>query len=223
MYLKSFIIKGERCSGTNYIEKLLETNLLVTKYETPEWKHGYFSLSVTDNFGKSIDYLTVVIFRNVFDWLKSFYLTPHHLEGTKKGHWEDPPTFSEFIRREVKMINDEKNYKNMDRHPLTLDLPKNILELRKWKIENWLNYTKLSKPVCYLKYEDLVENPEKIIRKINDQWFGVDFSFKNWTFRQHTNIEYTPKEYFDISKFDMDYLIENIDWNLENKIGYNKK
>ena len=52
-----FIVKGERCCGTNYLEKLLVTNLSITPYETLEWKHGYFSLSVTDNFNKKISHL----------------------------------------------------------------------------------------------------------------------------------------------------------------------
>lgn len=228
-YLNKFLIKGERCSGTNYIEKLIESNLGITQQETLEWKHGYISLSVTDSFGKSIDYLTIVIFRNVFDWLRSFYLTPHHLEGAKSAHWEDEPTFSEFIRREVKMIDDKKNYKNMDRHPFSLNNPKNLLELRKWKTENWLNYKKLEKPVYYLKYEDLVKNPEKIIREINDQYFNIDFVFKNWELparwagadhKKDTNLPYQTKKYFDISEDDMKYLTENIDWELEKKIGY---
>lgn len=224
-----FIIKGERCSGTNYLEKLLVTNLKVSLYETSEWKHGYFSLSVTDNFGKSIDYLTIVIFRDVFDWIRSFYLTPHHLEGAKAASWKNKPTFSEFIRREIKMIDDQNNYKNMDRHPLSLDFPKNILELRKWKTENWLNYKKLEKPVYYVKYEDLLNNPEHIIREINDKWFNVNFVFENWELparwagaghKEDTNIPYRKKKYFDISDSDMNYLMQNIDWDLEKKIGY---
>jgi hypothetical protein len=230
MYLKSFVIKGERCSGTNYLEKLLETNLRITPYATPEWKHGYFSLSATDNFGESIDYLTIIIFRDVFDWLRSFYLTPHHLEGANSGCWRNKPAFSEFIRRKVKMIDGQNNYKNMDRHPFSLDNPKNLLELRKWKTENWLNYKKLQKPVCYLKYEDLAENPEKIIREINDTWFNIDFVFENWKvparwsgagYKKDTNLPYQKNQkYFDISKNDTDYLIKNIDWDLERKIGY---
>ena len=228
-----FVVKGERCSGTNYLEKLLVTNLSITPYETLEWKHGYFGLSVTDNFNKSIDYLTLVIFRDVFDWLRSFYLTPHHSEGAKAAHWENKPTFSEFIRREVKMINDQNNYKNMDRHPFSLDNPKNLLELRKWKTENWLNYNKLEKPVYYVKYEDLLNDPERIIREINDKWFNVDFNFKNWEVparwsgaghKEDTNLPYQKnKKYFDISENDMDYLTQNIDWDLEQRIGYSRK
>lgn len=227
--INKFIIKGERCSGTNYLEKLIKTNLCINPSETSEWKHGYFSLSATDSFGKSIDYLTLVIFRDVFDWLKSFYLTPHHLEGAKAASWRNKPTFSEFIRREVKMIDDQNNYKNMDKHPFSLENPKNLLELRKWKTENWLNYKKLEKPVCYLKYEDLSENPEKIIREINDQWFNVDFIFENWKvparwsgadYKEDTNLMYQTKKYFDISPKDMHYLMQNIDWGLEKKIGY---
>jgi hypothetical protein len=224
MEVLKFVVKGERCCGTNYLEKLIETNLRITPYATPEWKHGYFGLSITDRVDGAIDYLTVIIFRNVFDWLRSFYLTPYHLEGTKLGRWIEQPTFSEFIRREVKMFGENNNDKNMDRHPLSLEHPKNLLELRKWKNENFLNYKKLSKPVYYLKYEDLVKNPESIIREINDQYFNVDFIFENWTFyKGDRSIKYNPKDYFDISIEDQAYLIKNIDWELEREIGYSCK
>lgn len=224
MKLNNFFIKGERCSGTNYLEKLIETNLSVSSLDSLEWKHGYLSFGATDSFDKpKIDYLAIFIFRNVFDWLRSFYLTPHHLEGAKSAHWEIKPTFSEFIRREVRTV-DEKNYpRNMDRHPLYLDNPQNLLELRKWKTENWLNYKKLSKPVYYLKYEDLVNNPEHILNEINNEWFGVDFIFKNWDFYQKDiTIKYKPKKYFQIRDDDLKYLIDTIDWDIEKQIGYDK-
>lgn len=223
MEVLKFVVKGERCCGTNYLEKLIETNLRITPYKTPEWKHGYFGLSVTDRVG--IDYLTVIIFRNVFDWLRSLYYIPYHLEGAEWGRWTDKPTFSEFIRREVKMFSEDGNSeKNMDRHPLTLEHPKNLLELRKWKNENFLSYKKLSKPVYYVKYEDLFKNPENIIREINEQYFNVDFVFENWTFyKGDKSRKYNPKKYFDISLEDQDYLIKNVDWELERKIGYSCK
>lgn len=221
MKLDSFFVKGERCSGTNYLEKLLEENLRIKLCKTPEWKHGYFGLSVTDNFSnKYEEYLTIVIFRNVFDWVRSFYLTPHHLEGANRGAWKDKPEFGEFIRREVKMFGADDDERMMDRHPYHLEYPKNILELRKWKTENWLCYKKLNRPVHYLRYEDLSENPEKIIRDINDRWFGVDFTFKNWDYYKRENVKYEPKNYFAISPPDLNYLMTHTDWKLEKKIGY---
>ena len=135
--INSFIIKGERCSGTNYLEKLIETNLNIKHHKSLEWKHGFFSLSATENFSNScIDYLAIVIFRNVLDWARSFYLSPHHLKGTFSASWIEKPSFSEFIRRKVELIDTNNQERHIDRHPYLLDVPKNIFELRKWKIEN---------------------------------------------------------------------------------------
>lgn len=223
MKLKHFLVKGERCSGTNYLEKLIEENLGVPLLNPPDWKHGYVALSVTDNFIKpKTDYLTIFIFRNVFDWARSFYIMPHHLPGSKSGHWEVQPTFEKFIRQEVRMIDANNEERNMDRHPYTFEHPKNIFELRKWKTQNWLSYSKLNKPAYYVKYEDLLINPERIIREINDQWFGIDFTFNNWDFYQRNEEKkYQPKEYFKIGNHDFHYFVKNVDWSLEKKIGYN--
>lgn len=217
----SFYVKGERCSGTNYLEKLIEENLSVKIYEA-EWKHSYINLGITDKIDNPIiNHLTIFIFRNVFDWLRSFYMAPHHLEGAESAHWVNQPTFGEFIRREVKVVDNDNQIRNIDRHPYTLENPKDLLQLRKWKIENWLNYKKLGKPAHYVKYEDLAKNPEKIIREINDLWFHVNFSFKNWIYhKKDKKVKYEPKKYFKIGNNDFAYIIENVDWNLEKQIGY---
>lgn len=220
--LTFFDVKGERCSGTTYLIKLIEYNLGISCTYNG-WKHGYLNLQAIDNYKieKRIDCLTIFIFRNVYDWLKSFYLTPHHLEGAKAATWVNKPTFSEFIRREIKTIHDDGSEKYCDAHPFSLEKPKNILELRKWKIENYLNYQKLKIPGYYLKYEDLIHNPEKILREINDMHFGIEFSFKEWTvYKDETGKSYTPKKYFDISDDDYKFILDNTDWNLEKIIGY---
>jgi hypothetical protein len=223
---KSIIIRGERCSGTTYIQKLIETNFNIHIPLTPGnnigWKHGFIDIS--DRSLKHLNsYITIIIFRNPFDWLKSFYLQPHHLEGSFSGVWKPnhKPTFSEFIRNEIKYINADGTELMCDRHPFLLTRPKNLLELRKWKTEHFLNIKNVIRNTYYIRYEDLVQNPEKIITEINDKWFNIDFKFKNWTkYKNNELIDYIPKRYFDILHNDYTFLIENIDWELESKIGY---
>lgn len=220
--LTCFDVKGERCSGTTYLIKLIESNLGISWHHNG-WKHGYVNLQAIDNFKikKGIDHLTIFIFRNVYDWLKSFYLTPHHLEGAKDAVWVNKPSFSEFIRREIKTIHDDGSDRYCDIHPFLLDKPKNILELRKWKIENYLNYQKISMPSYYVKYEDVIDNPQKILKQINDTYFGIQFSFKEWTtYKDEIGKTYTPKQYANISNDDYNFILHNTDWDLEAKIGY---
>ena len=44
--LKNVVIYGERCSGTNYLEELLEINFVVERIEEKYgWKHFYYSFN----------------------------------------------------------------------------------------------------------------------------------------------------------------------------------
>lgn len=223
MKLQTYNIKGERCSGTNYLQKLIETNLNIKFEDIIGWKHGWCSLFNKDKeLLKS--FLTIIIFRNPFDWLRSLYLMPHHIKGTETSMWKKPkPTFSEFIRSESIETIEIRHSLLHSRHPFYLNSPKNILELRKWKIEHFLNLKNILPHTYYLKYEDLIQDPKKVIADINDKWFGKYYEFNNWTsYKDYENIPFVPKKYFNISADDYSYLVENIDWEFETKIGYEK-
>lgn len=218
--LQSFNIRGERCSGTTYIQKLIETNLNIP-YIPIGWKHGFYS-PVNEYPNSPNTFLTIVIFRNVFDWLKSFYLQPHHIEGSLSGLWKryHQPSFADFIKREIKQVDGNEQEMIHERHPIYLARPKNILELRRWKIENFLSLSNILPNVIYLRYEDLAEHPEKIISEINDKWFGVDYEFQNWNNYKDKDKKYTPKPYFTIPEEEMYFIVKNTDWNLEKNLGY---
>jgi len=227
MKLEAYCIKGERCSGTNYLEKLIEINLKIQYNACIAWKHGFYSPNRVHSIDPS-DYLTIIISRNPFDWVRSVYLNPHHFKNTSEGVWKEEfkPTFSQFLKNEIDEIDKDeiKNYGKegfRDRHPLFLTKAKNILQLRNWKTEHFLALKNILPNTYYVKYEELAENPEKIIRDINDKWFNVEFEFQNYNnYKHHEDILYTPKTYFDISDEDYNYIVKNIDWELESKIGY---
>lgn len=220
--VKTFNIKGERCSGTNYLQKLVETNLNVKYEQQPNtgWKHGYYSLFAYQRDSPDT-FLTIVIFRNPFDWLRSVYHTPHHIVGASGGCWISylKPTFSEFIRNEVNQFHIDKIL-HRERHPLTFEKAKNFMELRKWKLQNFLNLKNILPNTYYTTYEELAQDPQKIISEINDRWFNIDFEFQNWTKYKKTDEEYTKKDYLTISDEDRSFIIENLDWDLESKFGY---
>lgn len=215
--IQTFNIRGERCSGTNYLQQLVETNLQIPyKQDGVGWKHGFYNANIRQSLVNLDTSLTLVIFRNPFDWVRSLYLNPHHFEGNIKSVWQKDiqPTFSEFIRKEVRQDPP-------DVHPLYLDRAKNIFELRKWKTEHFLNLKKVLKHVYYIKYEDLAENPNRIVKEINDKWLNKTYRFKDWNFyKYHTDRKYVPCDYFEIIDEDYRFIVDSIDWQLESQIGY---
>lgn len=223
--ITSFNIKGERCTGTTYLQKLIENNLGCSYIPHTGWKHGY--LTYTTKVWNIADYaktfLTIVISRNVIDWVRSFYMAPHHLPNVDSGVWlpDHKPSFSEFIRREVYQVGTTHNGELVgDRHPFYLHRPRNILEMRNWKTEHFLYFSKVLPNVHYVRYEDLAADPARVIAEINDRWFGVDYQFKNWTKYKYNDWNYKPKKYFTIRDENLAFIRDNINWDLEAKMGY---
>ena len=71
--VKKYTIYGERCSGTNYLENIINVNI-TWDYG---WKH-FFGFQ-DDKLKKSDDTLFICIVRNLPDWINSFYREKYHL------------------------------------------------------------------------------------------------------------------------------------------------
>ena len=77
---KKVQICGERCSGTNYLQKLLEDNFDVEIVWELGWKHFPMRIPVPD------DLYVICISRNVHDWVGSMLKHRHHVPA----HVKDP-------------------------------------------------------------------------------------------------------------------------------------
>ena len=74
--ITKYTIYGERCSGTNYLENLINENFDVKL----TWEYGFKHWFGFNNLSNSDDTLFICIVRNPVDWVNSFYRTPHHLK-----------------------------------------------------------------------------------------------------------------------------------------------
>lgn len=228
--IKRILVRGERCTGTNYLFKLIENNFkTITLCSDLGWKHSYINV-----FNKNLyiqdEFLTIFMFRNPIDWIGSMYYHLWHFDKTKY------PTISSFIREEPKQIvqglkelserftNDTELY--WERHPFTYDKPNNICELRNWKNENFLATEKILDNVMFVSYEELYLNPKKIIKEINDKYVNEFLGeFENVTCYKglQKKGEYVPKKYEQISEEDFLFIKNNLNWKLENAIGYTEE
>ena len=158
--LTKVTIYGERCSGTNYLEQLIDLNFDVNLTWEYGWKH-FFGFQ-DDKLQNSDDTLFICIVRNLPDWINSFFRELHHLPlqlnttMSKKQKLqvflnEEIASFDNTVKPPVEIMQDRNIYTGL-RYT-------NIYELRhtklKWMLED------LPKKVnhCILiRYEDLVHN-----------------------------------------------------------------
>ena len=215
--IENIQIYGERCSGTNYLEKLLDINFHVNIKWNYGWKHffGFHDLSNSDNT------LFVCIIRNPIDWINSLYRTPHHIPHHLLENKDS------FLNYQFYSIYKNKNNFGKeilhDRNIFTKNKYNNIFELRKTKINFLLNElpTKV-KNYIFIRYEDLIDNFEITINKIKNKGLKV----KSLNFPEnYYNYKKTNKKFIKEKKTEFftkdDFLNNpNFDYEIEKKLGY---
>lgn len=240
--IKQIHVIGERCSGTNFVSSLLETNLKnieVTKAEQIEpygWKHGYITKRALDHANDN-HCLFIHVHRNPYDWIRSFYENPHAAHPTLKHL-----PFSQWIRSEWQSIYTEFNsyYRRghplhhtemlEDRNPNTGKRFENVIQLRTSKLNHFEHLQKHSPNVISVSYDSINENPENFLKEIASRFlvmckesYNPIIAYKgNRGTPKKFQRAYQEKKYPDFSSEDLNFINSQLDWELENKLGYKK-
>ena len=93
--LQKYTIFGERCSGTNYLENIINMNFDVNI----TWKYGFKHFFGHNDLSNSDDTLFICIVINLPYWINSFYTTPHHWPKYKKMLCNEK-RLDEFLNKE---------------------------------------------------------------------------------------------------------------------------
>ncbi len=173
-------IYGERCSGTNYLENLLQINFVnkITFQYGSKHFFGYYKNALKNNSDKV---LFICIVRDLVPWINSFFREKHHLPLKYKKGMEEKDQIDEFLNKEFFSINDyDHDYKtwdkeNMnDRNMYTNKRYKNIFELRHTKIKFMLeDLPKIVKNYVFIRYEDLINDFENTMNKLKNKGLNV--------------------------------------------------
>jgi len=217
-------IFGERCSGTNYLERLLAQNL---RNVTIQWEFGWKHWFHRPGIENATDCLFVVIYRNPFDWIRSLHRNPWHANRALRGI-----PFGEFIRREWWCVWDEHadifpgdpQYGQelmMDRCPETGQRFANVLRMRTAKIRNWKSLEDLAANSIQIRYEEISSDPDRFLTTMSEQ-FRIKRKrlFLEVAGEKGRGGVYTRKTYSPICPEDRQHLMQELDQELEQAIGY---
>jgi len=235
-----FQIFSERCSGSSYLQSLISNNLISNKEELPLTQHfghkhfprwfelpqsAYLSQDQKYTFESNANTLFIILFRDPYDWLRSFNLNPHH--GVKKMH---RLPFSTFIRTpwqadlNEKWIEKERRenpYIEID--PVTFKPFQNVMKMRTQKIKTMLEIAEKVENVYILNYETVRDYPEEVLSEIAEL-YGLErkemYTPIIYYKGNSTNENYKPKKYISISQCDLDWINSQLDLALETAIGY---
>lgn len=222
--IKRIQLFGERCSGTNYLESLLVQNLEgVTLCRDFGHKHFYHQPGVR----QASDCLFIVIYRELFDWLRSLHQQPYHAAPELRNI-----SFSEFIRKPWWCVWNEEADKTPDdslygsemmfeRNPHSGERFRNVMRLRSAKIRNWESLRQKTPHHFYLNYEMLKDAPDTFIETMADVFnLTTKDEFVNVEGYRGSRAKYQPKTYDAIQPEDYRYIMQHTDLELEKKIGY---
>ncbi len=221
--INRFCILGERCTGTNYLQKLMETNFNLTE-ETHKygWKH-FFGFS---NYENSDDVLFIGIVRDPFQWLGSLNKKKHHLAPHLRQNMRV------LLRAQFYSIYDEYGHGEkfgkevmQDRNMFTGKRYKNVIELRNTKNKFLLDIMdKKVKNYILIRYEDLSTKTFEQLEIIRNKF---DLKQKNnelINIIKHTKKKGTRwdenKDIYKPLPHNFNFVIKNIDLDLEHRLGY---
>lgn len=236
---KNFVIYGERNSGTNYLETILTGRSYHIDYHIRAFDIPVVNKSHGDNidnifgdkhfFGfhdehikKANNTIFIAIVRNPYDWIVALHNSKHHIPP-------DNHDIVNFLTNEWYSIKTDINHKNYgkefigDRNFNSINsqdnsLPKrykNIFEMRSCKI-NFLYHKlkQMAKNYEFIKYEDLCFDPWSIV---------TEWALKYNLPLNMPILEPIDKQPYQIESKIKEIIDNNIDWEIENQIGYFRK
>jgi hypothetical protein len=180
--LTKYKIFGERCSGTNYLQELMDMNFKAISAVKRDYGHKHFFGFRDDKLRKSEadGTLFICIVRNLCDWINSFYREKHHLLLKYKIDMSEEEKIYEFLNKEFWSLDDNDGIVDSakeilkDRNIYTGGRYKNIFELRHIKLKWMLEILPSKvKNVIFIRYEDLLNDFESVMFKIKNKGLEI--------------------------------------------------
>lgn len=169
---KHFKIVGERCSGTYYIQRLIEHNFELP--HTDDYGHKHFWSVRKDKLPE--DLLVVACVREPISWVQSFFEKKWHVPE----HFHDL-SFEDFIQSEFYSIKDhsipniagEVGSEIMaDRNYLTDMRYQNLLDLRHHKMAFlFRHFHKMVNNMVVLRLEDVQANMDDVLSFLERKYY----------------------------------------------------
>jgi len=165
----SYQVIGERCSGTNFTDALIAANLALKPSKAFGWKHGLPAFVAPPP-----NTVFVAVFRSVVPWLVSLYRKPWHTSEAMRTL-----SFSDFLRAEWDTVVDVPYYfgladtdprvgmpLHLDRHPVSGRRYRNVLEMRRVKMERLLALGEEDANIVYRTHAELTADPAGLLGEV---------------------------------------------------------
>jgi hypothetical protein len=232
---RKFVILGERCSGTNFLEEAINQNFDITYTSEYGSKHFFCNNNYTSANEETI-FIGVV--RNPIYWLNSFSKELYHIPSVNK------PLRNFLFKEFYSVFDEQQNKKSMldfnifsnnntteivnpkDLNYLTGNKYKNIFEMRKLKNHYLMNIMpRKVKNYILINYESLLYNYDITLNNIQSKFELIK---KNETYVKIKNYKksytynFKQQRMITFKNELIDVIWNNLDTTQENVLGYFK-
>jgi len=230
--ITNFVIFGERCSGSNFLEEAITNNFHLNLSSEYGNKHFFCFHDFTKRNTENTLFIGIV--RHPVYWLNSFFMNPWHVPNKNRE-------LMNFLFNEFYSICDEKktantmysfisngnsemheinkldlNYKNGEKY-------KNIFELRKLKNDFLISIMPNKvKNYILINYEDLLYNYENTLDHIKNRFRlnAKNAFYKKITYYKKTPVSYKGEKKIIFTPQQIKTIWEHLDIKQENSLGY---
>ena len=205
-----YAIYGERHSGTNFLEQCMNSCFDIPRTSFYCSKHFFGWTKPATITYKARHVLFIGIVRNPYDWTMAMINVPHHIHPHRMFD------INSFLLGEWYSTSGDQNREIMeDRNPETNLRYKNIFNMRTWKYNYLLNtMPAIAQNYVLISYEHFIKNHKNILNII-----GEKFSLKKINEPPNTITKYPYETSNDLKQI----IDSNLDWNLEETLGYSKR
>lgn len=204
-HIEKFVLYGERHCGTKFLQESLECyNVSHTGYFGGKHWMGFAN---PEKIQFTTHTMFICIIRDPYQWLAAFMNNAHHVPKHNRK-------WTTFLTNEWYSINHNQTEIFHDRNFATNHRYKNIFEMRNTKnIYMFYDLPKLCKNYVFLTYENLLTNHIHIMNIIQNKFNLVQT--KELPKPREPIIRSLPSQH-------MQYINSQLDWHIENCLGYTK-
>jgi hypothetical protein len=231
---RKFVILGERCSGTNFLEEALTQNFDITYTSEYGSKHFFCNNNYTT---ASDDTVFIGIVRNPIYWLNSFSKELHHIPSVNK------PLRNFLFNEFYSVFDEQQNKKPMmdfnifsnnvsepinpkDLNYLNGNKYKNIFEMRKLKNHYLMNIMPCKvKNYILINYESLLYNYDATLNNLQTKFDLVkknDTYVKIKNYKKSDTYNFKQQRLITFKNELIQIIWENLDTCQESVLGYLK-
>ena len=231
---RKFVILGERCSGTNFLEEAITQNFDIEYICEYGSKHFFCNNNYTS---ASDDTIFIGIIRNPIYWLNSFSKELYHIPSINKplrnflfnefySVFDEPQNKKSMIDFTIFSNNVSEAINPKDLNYLTGKKYKNIFEMRKLKNHYLMNIMpRKVKNYILINYESLLYNYDATLNTLQSKFDLVkknDTYVKIKNYKKSDTYNFKQQRLITFKNELIQIIWENLDTGQESMLGYLK-